>query len=319
MTHGRERSPAAEPASPVTQGMERTDDGERGSLHVMTIPTAVAFVTGAVLVIAMVGSATDDRRATGTAADAAALAAAQEWDDHLGILSGLHLGALDFLSFWGILDAPLLTEDVRGEMYQAAEEYAERNGAELTDLHIDAANLRVTAQVRHEDEIPVAEVRSEASATAQIRLTGGLCLGETGLGWRIDGDCATEPQEGDGDGDLPELGDVPDDRGEMSRYLAAKYARDHPDKNIIVVHEDIGVDFGSDVQGLERLAAEGDFDVFALDEGTVTRRGDGGYINWAFYGRFERDDNVVRFMPRGDDALTLPEVAGFGSEVVLVD
>ncbi|MBE1878581.1 hypothetical protein [Myceligenerans pegani] len=298
----------------------RPDDGERGSLHVMTIPTAVAFVTGAVLVIAMVGSATDDRRATGSAADAAALAAAQEWDDHLGILSGLHLGALDFLSFWGVLDAPPLTGDVRAEMYEAAELYAERNGAELTDLRIDPSRLQVTAEVRHLDEIPVAEIRSEASATAQIRLTGGLCLGEDGLGWRVDGECVTEPREGDDDAEvLPEVGDPPDDRGEMSQYLAAKYARELPDKNIVVIHKDIGVDFGSDVQGLEQLARESGFDVYALDEGTVTRRGDGGYINWAFYGRFERDDNVVRFMPRGDDDVRLPDVAGFGSEVVLVD
>ena len=107
----------------------RHDDGERGSLHVLTIPTAIAFLTIAVLVIAMYGSATDDRRSTGTAADAAALAAAQEWDDHLGLLSGLHLGALDLVSFWGVLDVPPVTGDVRAEMREAAEEYAERNGA----------------------------------------------------------------------------------------------------------------------------------------------------------------------------------------------
>lgn len=315
----RRRSPAPPgPERAAVGDRSRADDDERGSLHVMTIPAAVAFVTAAVLVIAMVGSATDDRRRTGTASDAAALAAAQEWDDHLGILNGLHLGATDTAGFWGVLDAPLLTGGVEAEMYEAAEVYAERNGAELTALHIDPSRLQVTAEVRHEDEIPVAEVRSEASATARVRLTGGLCLGENGLGWRVDGDCVTDPGDaGDVVGDLPDV-DVPRNRGEMSRFLAATYAREFPDKNIIVIHEDIGIDFGPDVKGLEHLATEGDFDVYGLDEGTVTREGDGGYINWAFYGRFDRDDNVVRFAPRGDD-VRLPEVAEFGSEVVLVD
>ncbi|MBL0885466.1 pilus assembly protein TadG-related protein [Myceligenerans indicum] len=185
-------------------------DRERGSLHVLTIPAALAFVTGAVLVITMIGSATDDRRETGTAADAAALAAAQEWDDHLGVLSGLHLGAPDAAEFWGILDAPPLTAGVREEMYQAAQEYAERNGAELTALRVDAARLRVTAEVRHEDEVPVAEVRSEASATARIRLSGGLCVSDDGLGWRIDGDCVTGPEGLPGLADLlDELADDP--------------------------------------------------------------------------------------------------------------
>ncbi|GAB4084450.1 hypothetical protein GCM10028784_10800 [Myceligenerans cantabricum] len=299
----------------------RHDDGERGSLHVMTIPTAVALVTGAVLVIAMVGTATNDRRESSSAADAAALAAAQEWDEHLGILSGLHLGALDFLAFWGIVDAPVLTGDVRAEMYEAAQEYAERNGAELTDLRIDTERLQVTAEVRHEEEVPVAETRTAAAATARVELSGGLCLGDGGLGWRVDGECVTDAQDaGDDAGDnLPEVGDVPDSRGEMSQYLARKYANELPDKNILVIHRDIGVDFGSDVTGLDLVTTEAGFDVYGLDEGTVTREGDGGFINWAFYGRFDRDDEVVRFRPRGEEDANLPEVAGFGSEVVLVD
>ena len=178
----------------------------------------------------------------------------------------------------------------------------------------------MTAEVRHREEIPVAQIRSSASATARIRLTGGLCLGAVGLGWRVDGDCVTEPRDGgNGSGDLPDVGDAPDDRGGMSRHLAAKYARDFPDKNIVVIHRHIGVDFGSDVQGLEQLGRERGFDVYGLDSGTVTRQGDGGYINWAVYGRFERDDNVVTFRPRGGDDVRLPDVARFGSEIVLVD
>lgn len=296
----------------------RRHDDERGSLHVMTIPAAVAFVTGAVLVVTMIGSATDDRRRSGTAADAAALAAAQEWDEHLGILGGLHLGAGDAAGFWGLLDAPPLTGEARVRMEEAAQEYAERNGAELTALRLDGSRLQVTVEVRHTDEVPVAEVRSGASATARVRLTGGLCLGAGGLGWRVDGECVTEVPDPVVVGDLPEVGDPPDSRGEMSRYLAASYARELPDKNIVVIHQDIGVEFGADVTGLEHLGKESGFDIYALDEGTVTRQGDGGYINWAFYGRFDRDDDVVTFLPRGALQLPRPEVAPFGSDVVLV-
>ncbi|WP_158280961.1 pilus assembly protein TadG-related protein [Promicromonospora sp. AC04] len=160
----------------------------------MTIPIVVGLLSAAVLVITMVGSATNDRREAGTAADAAALAAAQEWDEHLGVLHGLHLVPGGSSDFWGIVEEVLLTAYVRDEMYEAAEAYAERNGAELVDLDLDTDSLRVTVEVRHEDEIPVAEIHSGAEATAQIRLDGGLCQDGGGLGWLIDGECVTRPE-----------------------------------------------------------------------------------------------------------------------------
>lgn len=179
-----------------------TDDRERGSMHVMTIPAAVGLLTVAVLVITMVGSATNDRRQAGTAADAAALAAAQEWDDHLGFLHGLHLMAGDRGNFWGLLEEIPLTAGVEREMYAAAQEYAVRNGAELVGMDVDPEQLRVSVRIRHEDEVPVTETRAAAGATAQIRLDGGLCLDGGGLGWVIDDECATraEPQDVQDDG-----------------------------------------------------------------------------------------------------------------------
>jgi hypothetical protein len=170
----------------------RTDDRERGSMHVMTIPVAVGMLTAAVLVIAMFGSATNDRREAGTAADAAALAAAQEWDDRLGLLPALHLLGGERSAFWELLEEALLDPGTEDEMYAAAREYAERNGAELVDLDVDAARLRVTAVVRHHEVVPGTGLSSEARATAGIRLSGGLCL-DGGLGWMIDGECVTEP------------------------------------------------------------------------------------------------------------------------------
>lgn len=188
----------------------RTDDRERGSMHVMTIPVAVGMLTAAVLVIAMFGSATNDRREAGTAADAAALAAAQEWDDRLGLLPALHLLTGERSAFWDLLGEALLDPGTRDEMYAAAQEYAESNGAELVDLDIDVSSLRVTAEVRHQQLVPGTEIGSVASATAGIRLSGGLCL-DGGLGWMIDGECVTEapPEEDSGSG----TGDDPGDGG----------------------------------------------------------------------------------------------------------
>lgn len=197
--------------------MARTtpEDRERGSMHVMTIPVAVGMLTAAVLVITMVGSATNDRREAGTAADAAALAATQEWDEHLGLLHGLHLGVSEPEAFWELAEEALLGPELEEEMREAAEAYAENNGAELVGPpHIDPARLTVTVEVRHMDAVPGTDLRSTASATAGITLRGGLCVGDDGLGWLIDGLCLTEPEddgEEEPDGDDEEEPDEGDD------------------------------------------------------------------------------------------------------------
>lgn len=202
-------------AGPVRRAARQPEDRERGSMHVMVLPIALGLMSLAVLAIVVVGSATNDRRQSAAAADAAALAAAQKWDERLGVLHGLHLMPGGSSDFWGIIEEVLLTAYVRDEMYEAAETYAERNGAELVDLDLDTDSLRVRVEVRHKDEIPVVEVRSEAEATAQIRLSGGLCLDDGSLGWMIDGECVTEPDEDDepaGDQADEEPGDEPGDK-----------------------------------------------------------------------------------------------------------
>ena len=175
--------------------MARTtsDDRERGSMHVMTIPVAVGLLSAAVLVIVMVGSATNDRREVGTAADAAALAAAQEWDQHLGLLHGLRLGVSEPAAFWDLAEEALVGPELKEEMTEAAQVFAERNGAELTSIEVDPDRLQVTVEVEHDELVPGTDVRSKASATAGITLRGGLCVAADGLGWLIDGLCATEP------------------------------------------------------------------------------------------------------------------------------
>jgi hypothetical protein len=183
-------------------------------MHVMTIPIAVGMVTVAVLVVTMLGSATDDRREAGTAADAAALAATQEWDEHLGLLHGLHLGVSEPEEFWGLAEEALLSQGLQQEMYEAAEAYAENNGAELVGFHVDPERLLVTARVEHDEAVPGTAIRPEASATAGITLRGGLCVDGDGLGWLIDGLCLTEPEddgEEEPDGDDEEEPDEGDD------------------------------------------------------------------------------------------------------------
>lgn len=199
--------------------MRRTtpEDRERGSMHVMTIPIAVGMVTVAVLVVTMLGSATDDRREAGTAADAAALAATQEWDEHLGLLHGLHLGVSEPEEFWGLAEEALLSQGLQQEMREAAEVYAERNGAELVGFDVDPDQLLVTVRVEHDEAVPGTAIRPEASATAGITLRGGLCVDGDGLGWLIDGLCLTEPEddaeeEPDGDAEAePDAGDDEED------------------------------------------------------------------------------------------------------------
>lgn len=199
--------------------MRRTtpEDRERGSMHVMTIPIAVGMVTVAVLVVTMLGSATDDRREAGTAADAAALAATQEWDEHLGLLHGLHLGVSEPEEFWGLAEEALLSQGLQQEMREAAEVYAERNGAELVGFDVDPDQLLVTVRVEHDEAVPGTAIRPEASATAGITLRGGLCVDGDGLGWLIDGLCLTEPEddaeeEPDGDAEAePDAGNDEED------------------------------------------------------------------------------------------------------------
>ncbi|MFD0297640.1 hypothetical protein ACFVH3_40700, partial [Streptomyces sp. NPDC127118] len=47
----------------------------------------------------------------------------------------------------------------------------------------------------------------------------------------------------------------------------------------------------SKVSGLEHLAVVNGVDVFALDAGTITNKGDGGWKNWGFTGDYDYDQD----------------------------
>ncbi len=40
------------------------------------------------------------------------------------------------------------------------------------------------------------------------------------------------------------------------------------------------------------------YGIWLFDEGTFKNKGDGGWINWAFRGRFDRDGGYVKFRKR---------------------
>ena len=69
-------------------------------------------------------------------------------------------------------------------------------------------------------------------------------------------------------------------------------------KNVLVIKADHPYD--ADLEGIEFDATydvDGypKFRVVVFESGTVTNNGDGGYINWAFRGWFDRDDMTVTF------------------------
>ena len=103
-----------------------------------------------------------------------------------------------------------------------------------------------------------------------------------------------------GDGPYPGTdysGDVPGNDAKLNHSLIDEYGRAFPGKNIIAVKSFNDMTF-SRVSGLEHLAVVDGVDVFAIDKGTVTNSGDGGWSNWAFTGNFKRDDKnpkVVTF------------------------
>ncbi|WP_246012551.1 hypothetical protein [Myceligenerans xiligouense] len=91
-------------------------------------------------------------------------------------------------------------------------------------------------------------------------------------------------------------GDIPDDRAERVHSLLDEYSEAFPDKNILVVKDFRNFSF-KQLEGAEHLADVRGMDVIALDSGIVQNKGDGGWINWGFTGRFDYDSDkkIVEF------------------------
>lgn len=77
---------------------------------------------------------------------------------------------------------------------------------------------------------------------------------------------------------------------DLTHSLIEEYGRSFPGKNIIAAKSFNNLSF-TGVSGLEHLAVVNGVDIFAVDGGSVTNKGDGGWKNWGFTGNFEYDED----------------------------
>lgn len=167
---------------------------EGGAMLVATIPVVAGLLFVATVLIVMLGSASSDRRGASSAADAAALAAVQEWDRRLEAEFADHVSASTADEFWALAGSASVTWSMHAGMYAAAQDYAGRNDMVLVDMSVNTVRHTVTVQVRAKDEVPGTSTRMEGTATAELDLNGGLCFSGPELGYLIGGSCRTEPE-----------------------------------------------------------------------------------------------------------------------------
>lgn len=163
---------------------------DRGGVNVMLLPAVVAVVVGALLLIRLIGSATNDEREARTAADAAALAAVDRWRVDLRSAFDGAVDASDPATFWSFAGTDLGSL-ASGAMSADADRYARANDAELVSIDLDPAAARVTVRVRHVDTVPDTSTRKESVATAELVLRSGVCRSGSRLGYLVGGTCRT--------------------------------------------------------------------------------------------------------------------------------
>lgn len=188
------------------------------------------LVLVALAIMLPLGSAVLDRRTASTAADAAALAAAELWKDSLGDLHEDLLLVTNDDAFWALLDRPVGDYRSAG-MAEAAQRYAQRNDSVLTDYAVDVWNARVSVRVRSAETVPGTDQYVYSEATAELRLERGVCLRGGRVGVVIGGTCRTEPlpapppepepepTETDDDDDEPEPEPTPEPPYELPSNL----------------------------------------------------------------------------------------------------
>lgn len=163
---------------------------DRGAANMFLVPAIAGVLAATILVITVLGSATADSRSARTAADAAALAAANAWRAPLAAefaRTSRSLNPLVFWSFPGTDIGSFSSVAVRN----AARDYAEANDAELVAVDVDADAARVSVRVRHRDVVPDTGERMEHTATAELLLRSGACRSGRTLGYLIAGRCIT--------------------------------------------------------------------------------------------------------------------------------
>lgn len=143
------------------------------------------------MLIGYLGDGYDERRQSKTAADAAALAAAESWSQALELNYTKALASTSPAEFWSHFGRPLnLT---KGTAELAAEQYASNNDATVTSMSYDSRTATVEVAVIGNDEIRETGRRAEATASATIVFKSGICNSNGNLGVSVGGACATSP------------------------------------------------------------------------------------------------------------------------------
>ncbi|MGJ9412883.1 hypothetical protein ACHAAC_09255 [Aeromicrobium sp. CF4.19] len=87
-------------------------------------------------------------------------------------------------------------------------------------------------------------------------------------------------------------------RGEfVEQAVQEAFDRDGGDYNVVM--HNLSQGYEENLEGVKLYAnvryGEVNYGLWIAEGGEFTNTGDGGYINWAFRGWFDRDDNTVRF------------------------
>lgn len=161
---------------------------ERGSILPYTVAGAFIIVLVAVGLMTGLGSVILERRNASTAADAAALAAAEQWAESLESVYKDASGAGSAAELWdgiGVAAGPFAGLAARHE----ADKYAALNDATITSYKVNAAKGTITVSVKSNSTVSGTDERMTATATAELVFDKGLCLKTGRVGLRMDGKC----------------------------------------------------------------------------------------------------------------------------------
>lgn len=167
--------------------------GERGMASTVLIIAIPALVAVALLFVTMLSDGLSRRTRTSTAADAASLAAAEQWRSYVDDV----LNGADGLAPDRTLDRlqPLLTADAAtldaSRIQRRARDLAGANDATLLSLSTRLTGRGVEFSVRTRSLRPANDtaIRLESSATAVVEVSGGVCFRGSRLGLLLGGSC----------------------------------------------------------------------------------------------------------------------------------
>ena len=142
----------------------------------------------------ILGDAVAERRSANTAADAAALAAADYCADSLEEAYRRAVRAPDAEGFWAEFGHPVSHYCTAGGVTQAVNRYASPNGATVTGIDI-LSGFRFRVEARRNDTVNETELHNSSIATARMDFVSGVCVRNGLVGVKDGSVCRTEPEE----------------------------------------------------------------------------------------------------------------------------